>query len=102
MGGVETSGAVYEDILDEMRLSEQNVGGHQYHLFVIEFHPGDSCNLAGLVLQPTGSRIGQFRRIGLMYLSLTEGESTVPIMEQEPWLQYEQKHGKDLYTITII
>ncbi len=50
MGGVETSKAVYEDILDEMRLSEQNVGGHQHHLFVIELHPGDSCNLSGLVL----------------------------------------------------
>ena len=102
MGGLERSGVVYEDILDDMQASEEIIGGHQYHFFVIELQLGNRNRLTGLVLQPTGVRSGHFRRCGLMHVSLTETETTFPDMGQEPWLQYEERHGKDSYTITVI
>ena len=102
MGGLERSGVVYEDILDDMQASDEIIGGHQYHFFVIELQLRNTNSLRGLVLQPTGVRSGHFRRCGMMDMSLTETETTVPTMGQEPWLQYEENHGEDRYTITVI
>lgn len=102
MGGLERSGVVYEDVLGAMQASDESPGGHQYHFFVIELQLGNPNQLVGLVLQATGTRNGQFRRCGLLHISLTEIEITVPHMEQEPWLQYEESHGGDHYTVSII
>lgn len=102
MGGLERSGAVYEDVLDELRALEETSGGHQCHFFVIEHHSGNPNQLIGLVLQPTGIWKGQFRRCGLLRISLTEAETTIPEMGQESWLQYEEIHGEDNCTITVI
>ncbi|KAF6233270.1 hypothetical protein HO173_008561 [Letharia columbiana] len=102
MGGLERSGVVYEDVLGELQASEETTGGHRYHFFVIELQLGNPNTLVGLMLQPTGIRNGQFRRCGIVHMSLTEIETTVPDMEQEPWLQYEESHGGNTYTITVI
>lgn len=102
MGGIERSGVVDEDILDNMQASGETIGGHQYHLLIIELQPGNPNMLAGLALQPTGIQRGQFRRCGLVHLSLAEAETTLPGMGQEPWLQYEESHGRDIYAVTII
>lgn len=102
MSGLERSGVVYEDVLGELQASDKTIGGHQYHFFVIELQSGSPKTLAGLILQPTGIQIGQFRRRGLVHLPLIEGEASIPEMEQEPWLQYEARHGDDYYTITVI
>ena len=102
MGGLEMSGVVYEDVLGELQASDQTTGGHQYHVFVIEHQSGNPKTLAGLILQPTGLQTGQFRRRGLVHLSLIEAETTIPEIGQEPWLQYEASHGDDNYTITVV
>lgn len=102
MGGIERSGVVDEDILDNMRASGETLGGYQYHLLIIELQSGNPNMLAGLALQPTEMQNGQFRRCGLVHLSLGEAETTLSCMGQEPWLQYEESHGRDIYTVSII
>ena len=102
MGGIERSGIVYEDVLEELQESDEPNGGHQYHIFVIEFTLGNPNELVGLVLQPTGVRNGQFRRCGLVRITLSETETSIPVMGQEPWLQHEGTCGGDKYTITVI
>lgn len=106
LGGLERSGLIYEDVLGELEASDDTIGGHQYHFFVIELesrNPGTlPGTLAGLILQPTGIQIGQFRRRGVVHLPLNEADIGIPEMGQEPWLQYEASHGDDNYTITLI
>ena len=102
MGGLERSGVVYEDVRGELQALDEPIGGHQYHLFVIEIELSNPNRLVGLVLQPTRMHNGQFRRCGLAHISLTEAESTVPDIEQEPWLQYEESHGENIYTVAVI
>ena len=102
MGGTERSGVVYEDIHDKMQASDETIGGHQYHLLIIQLESGKPATLEGLALQPTGIRNGQFRRCGLVYISLTDTETAVPNLGKEAWLQYEESHGEDRYTVTII
>lgn len=102
MGGVERSGVVDEDILENMQVLGETIGGYQYHLLIIELQSGNPNMLVGLALQPTGIQNGQFRRCGLVHIPLAETETALPDIEQEPWLQYEESHGKDSYTVTII
>ena len=82
MGGIERSGVVDEDILDNMQASGETIGGHQYHLLIIDLQPGNPNMLAGLALQPTGIQRDQFRRCGLVHLSLAEAGTTLPGMGQ--------------------
>ena len=105
MGGTERTGVVYEDIFDQMQTSDKTIGGNQYHLLIVELQSGvgQYGGIAGLALQPTGIRNGQFRRCGLVDIPLTdETETAIPDLGQEAWLQYEESHGGDRYTITII
>ena len=60
MSGLERSGVVYEDVIGELQASDETIGGHQYHFFVIDLQSGKPVTLEGLILQPTGMRTGQF------------------------------------------
>jgi hypothetical protein len=61
--------------------------------------------ICGLLLFPTGTAVGRFRRVGIF--SLDEGEELgswkrCPQFVNEPWMEYEEACGDNKYTISIV
>ena len=100
-GGFERSAVVYEDIFGELEASDETIGGHQYHILVIELNLNNPGTLAGLILQSKGVRFHQFRRRGLVHFSVTETETSVPHESRQRLLQHHCNVIKQLIRLTL-
>lgn len=88
---------------------ESDILGTSLHLMVIRSDPDGSpfSNVYVLILQPTGHRLGVFRRVG--YASVSSGDLSVTELIQwiagrgnKEWLEYEECNAENRYTIAII